>query len=201
MNSAFKKVGVRIGVSDLCFAKLTKDDHTGTTYDSDIHSAPGVVEIALTANTTEDQLGADDNPMYDILNSKDGFDVSITMASLGSDGCAYLLGSTIDANGVEVEGSDDIAPYVAAGFKSKRSDGSYDYIWLLKGKFAQGDSTYRTAEQGTVNWQTPVLNGKFAPRISDKKMRARVNSKNEAAANTIKTFFDSVYSPSITAES
>ena len=190
--TTFKKMGVLIGCKDLVFAECTADDASTITY-GDIHQAPGVIEVALTAQISEDQLGADDNPYYEIMNSKDGYEVSITQAALGSDMTAFLLGSTIDTNGVEIESSADSAKYVAMGFKTARSDGSYDYIWLYKGKFAPGDETFHTKEQGTVNWQTPALTGTFGPRIKDGKIKARVNSQDQAAASIIATFFTQVY--------
>ena len=119
--------------------------------------------------------------------------ISFTQAALGADMTSFLLGTTVDTNGVEVENASDEAPYVACGFKAARSDGSDDYVWLYKGKFAPGDQTYHTKEQGTVNWQTPTLNGKFGPRICDKGIKARVNSEDQAAASILGTFFDSVY--------
>ena len=45
----------------------------------------------------------------------------------------------------------DVPPWVVMGFKASRSDDSYDYIWLYKGKFKQGDMTFHTKEKGTVN--------------------------------------------------
>ena len=120
--TAFNKVGVLIGCRGVVFAKLTKDDSTGVTYETEIKSAPGVVEVALTALTSSDNLGADDVALYEILNSVDGFDVSIVMASLGNDARAFLLGNKIDDNGVLIESSDDIAPYVAMGLITARSD-------------------------------------------------------------------------------
>lgn len=189
----FKKLGVLIGVRDLVFCELTKDEATGHTYATDVKAAPGVIEVALTAQVTEDQLGANDNPYYEIMNSRDGFEVSVTQAALGTDMTSFLLGSTVDTNGVEIEASTDIAKYVAMGFKSARSDGTDDYVWLYKGKFAPGDETFHTKEQGTVNWQTPVLTGKFGPRVHDNKMRARVNSADQTAASILGTFFDTVY--------
>lgn len=193
-KTAFKKPGVLIGCSSVVFAKLSDDVNDGaTTYESDIHGAPGVIEIALTAKITNEHLSADDVALYEILNSLDGFDISMTMASLGDDACAFLLGNTIDSAGVRIESADDVAPYVAMGFKTLRSDGSYDYIWAYKGKFAQSDATFRTKEQGTVNWQTPTLTGTFTPRISDKRIRAIVNTNTETAKTILSTFFDSVY--------
>ena len=197
-SSSMKKLGILIGCRDVVFAKMTEDTATGTTYAEDIFAAPGVIEIALTASVTNEKLGADDVAIYETVTSLDGFDVSMTMASIGPDGKAYLLGATQDSNGVLLEGSNDDAPYVAMGFKTARSDGTDDYVWLLKGKFAQGDSTFHTKEQGTVNWQNPALTGTFMPRISDSKIRASVNTGDEKAATIIKTFFDKVYESTTT---
>lgn len=196
--TAFKKQGVLIGCHGVVFCKLTKDESTGTTYDIDIKSAPGVVEIALTAQNTNETLGADDIALYEAMTGLDGFEVSLTMASLGADAQAFLLGGTVDEKGVLLEGAADVAPYVAMGFATPRSDGTEDYIWLYKGRFAQGDATYRTKEQGTVNWQTPALTGTFLPRVSDKLLRAIVNSGAEEAAEVISTFFAKVYEKSAT---
>lgn len=199
-NTAFKKPGVLIGCRDVVFAKMKEDIATGTTYDTDIRSAPGVIEIALTSQNTNESLGADDIALYETMASLDGFEVSITLASLGADGQAFLLGSTVDQNGVLVEGAADNPPYVAMGFKTARSDGTDDYVWLYKGRFVQGDATFRTKEQGTVNWQTPVLTGTFLPRVSDKAMRATVNSADTASQAILESFFNAVYEKTSAAE-
>lgn len=192
-TTAFEKKGVLIGCKDLVFAKLTKDDSTECTYNETLRSAPGVIEIALTAQNTSDTLGADDVALYEVYESNDGYEVSLTTAMLGNDMTAWLLGRTVGEDGVMIESADDNAPYVAAGFKAARSDGSYDYIWLYKGRFAQSDQTFRTKEQGTVNWQTPQLTGHFVPRQNDRKIMARVNDHDEAAAEILPTFFSAPY--------
>lgn len=196
-NETMKKIGIVIGCKDVVFAKLTSDKSDGTIYDANIFSAPGVIEIALTAQVTSESLAADDVPLYEVFNSLDGFDVSVNMAAVGSDGKAYLLGNTIDNNGVLVEASNDDAPYVAMGFKTPRSDGSEDYVWLSKGKFAQSDSTYHTKEKGQINWQTPTLKATFMPRISDNRIRFTANTKDTKSAGILDTFFNSVYVPTI----
>ena len=193
--SSFEKRGILIGCRDVVFAKMSEDSATGTTYATDVMQAPGVIEIALTANVTAEQLGADDVETYEMLNAMNGYDVSLTMASLGTDAAQFLLGSAPDSKGVLVEKGDDVAPYVAMGFKTARSDGSDDYIWLYKGKFAQSDATFRTKEKGQANWQTPVLTASFGPRISDKAIRAIVNSNATGFATIKDTFFTTVYAP------
>lgn len=189
----FEKTGILVGCRNVVFVKMTSDDSTGSVYDADVYSAPGVIEIGLTAQTTNENIAADDVSLYEVFTSLDGFDVALNLASLGPDGRAFLLGNEVDANGVLVEASNDDAPYVAMGFITARSDGSDDYVWLYKGKFAQSDATYHTKERGQVNWQTPTLNGTFMPRISDSKVRATVNSSEAKAASILATFFDSVY--------
>jgi len=193
-DTTMKKLGILIGCRDVVFAKMTADEASGATYEAGLFKAPGVIEVALTAQVTNESLAADDVPLYEVLNSLDGFDLSLTMASVGNDGKAYLLGNNVDTNGVLTEASDDDAPYVAMGFKTARSDGSDDYIWLYKGKFAQGDSTFHTKERGAVNWQTPVLTATFIPRIADKKIRAVANSEDSAFATAKATFFNAPYS-------
>lgn len=192
-TTALKKHGILIGCRDVVFAKMTADAASGTTYESTIYTAPGVIEVGLTAQVTNEHLGADDVALYEVFNSLDGFGLSLNLAALGPDGRALLLGNTVDAKGVLMESADDNAPYVAMGFKAARSDGTDDYIWLYKGKFAMSDMTFRTKEQGQVNWQTPTLSATFVPRISDKKVRATVNSADENAATILSTFFNSVY--------
>ena len=189
-----KKTGILIGCRDVIFCKVATDAASGTTYDEEnMFKAPGVIEIAMTAQTTNESIGADDVEIYDAMASVDGYEVGITMAALGPDAKAFLLGNTVDSKGVLLEGSGDDAPFVAMGFKAARSDGSEDYVWLYKGKFAAGDSTFRTKEKGAVNWQTPTLTGTFGPRISDKAIKASVNNKDSLATSILATFFSSVY--------
>lgn len=197
-STTMKKIGTLIGCEGLVFAKLTADTSGAsgaTTYDASLFEAPGVQEIALSAQTTSEQLPADDIPLYEQVNLLDGYELSVTMAALGSDAVAWLLGHSIDTNGVLVKKDSDVAPYVAVGFKTPRSDGSMDYIWFYKGQFAPGDETFRTKEKGKVNWQTPTIKGTFGSRISDHMIQTVVNDKDTLAASILATFFSAPYTP------
>lgn len=198
-TTSFVKKGVLVGTKGVVFCKVDADASNGTTYDDEIKSAPGAIEVGLAYQLSEDQLGADDVAAYEIENSVDGIEATLTMASLGVDACAYLLGHSVDSKGVMIENKDDVAPYVAMGFAAKRSDGSTDNIWLYKGKFKPSDQTFRTREKGKVNWQTPKITGTFAPRISDGRMKAVVNSTDTGVdATALAGFFDSVYEATFT---
>lgn len=199
-NSSLERYGVLIGCENVVFCRVDEDSATGTTYESDIKSAPGVIEIAITPQVTNEQFGADDIAVYESVTGLDALEVSLTIASLGADAKAYLLGSSVDANGVLIDNAEDQAPYVAMGFKAPRSDGSMDYIWLYKGKFAHSEEKFRTKEKSKVNWQNPTLKAVFMPRVSDKALRAVVNSSNTAATSVISGFFSTVYQNSTNPE-
>ena len=189
------KKAVLIGVENLVFAPLTQDDSSGVAYGTEYKHVPGLIEVALTAQVSEDQLGADDNVGYEVLNTNDGYEVSITLAALGADASSFLLGTTMDSNNVEIENAGDNPPWVAMGFKALRSDGTYDYLWLYKGTFSPSDATYHTKEKGNVNWQTPAVKGKFVPRDSDKQVKCRVHSDitGTNASTVLAGFFSTVY--------
>ena len=57
MEKKLNKLGVVIGCRDVVFAKITEEDNSKTTYAEEITSAPGVIEIALTAQNTNESLG------------------------------------------------------------------------------------------------------------------------------------------------
>ena len=197
-NVAHKKRGARIGVRGLVFAKLLTDASAGATYDTNLIEVPGLIEVALTATITDEALGADDNPVWDLYNALDSLDAAVTLGALGTDTEAFLLGRTIDANGVLLTKSTDAAPWVAMGFKTLRTDGSYDYIWLYKGKFKTGDDTSRSKERGAVNFQTPQITGTYGPRDFDSNIMARVNDGDEdLGQNTISTFLAAPYATGV----
>lgn len=192
----FAKSAIIVGVEGLVFCKVLTDTTTGTTYDESIHSLPGVQEIAITTSVSEDMFPADNIPTYDTASFVDSMEVSITVAALGREAEAFLLGRQMDANGVLMTTTSDVAPDVAMGFKATRKDGSIDYIWLYKGAFKPGDEKFRTQEKGKVNWQAPVVTGTFGGRLSDGKMRAKINTEDKDVTQAVlDSFFDAVYVP------
>lgn len=194
MKITHRKQGARIGARGLVFKELLSDTTAGVTYSADIHSAPGLIEVGLTSNITDEALGADDNPVYDQYSSIDSVEAALTLAADMNSLRAFLLGHTIDNNGVMHVNSNDVAPYVAMGWKSKRTDGSVDYTWLYKGKFKEGDGTHRTKEKGKANFQSPQIKATFGPTDYNGDVHISVNDHDDGVpAGVISTFLDSVY--------
>jgi len=72
--------------------------------------------------------------------------------------------------GVLIESKQDLAPTVALGFKSKKHNGKYRFVWLLKGKFELAADEYDT-EADKPAPKTAKLKGTFYSRDFDGNFR------------------------------
>jgi len=73
-------------------------------------------------------------------------------------------------DGVLIENKNDIAPTIALGFRSKKSNGKYRYVWLLKGKFELTADEYDT-EAEKPQPKSAKLKGSFYAREFDGNFR------------------------------
>jgi phi13 family phage major tail protein len=196
--SAFATKRVIIGVEDVRFCKITSDDSTGLVYDTTTYKAPGVVEIALSWQVTNEKLAADDNPAWEIMNSVDYVDITLTIASVSNAMKAFLLGHATDVSGGIVVSTNDAAPSVAMGFKTLRADGKFDYCWFYKGQFVNSDETFRTKEQGKTNWQTPKITGTFAATHYNGRISNHVSEGDPSVTEAyLSTYLTTVAQPAL----
>ena len=82
---------------------------------------------------------------------------------------AKLQGAKV-IDGVLIENKNDIAPTIALGFRSKKSNGKYRYVWLLKGKFELTADEYDT-EAEKPQPKSAKLKGSFYAREFDGNFR------------------------------
>lgn len=188
----------RIGLSDVYIAKVLTDISTGipaTTYDT-----PVKIASALTAKIspkTNSQNVYSDDTLEEIETSFDSIDVEVGINQLSLESRALLQGLEV-INGEISESSEDIAPDVALGFRSLKSDGTYEYVWLLKGKFQTVEDEYAT-KADKIDSKTPTIKGTFGPRLSDKKYRIIADSKT-AGTTRISGWFTAVPAPLTSAQ-
>ncbi|MNB67230.1 hypothetical protein D3C81_309330 [compost metagenome] len=155
--------GVRIGFKDLFYAKLEEDSTGSIVYGSPVRLAKAITgTVTPTVNT--ETLFADDGPA-ETASSIGGIEVQYGIDDLSLPTQADLLGKQI-VDGVLIDSNDDIAPYVAVGFRSLKSNGKYRYVWLLKGKFSIPEDSYETKGE-TPSFQTPTISGTFVTRDHD----------------------------------
>jgi phi13 family phage major tail protein len=157
----------QVGLQNITIATLTKDDNTGATY-----GTPSKLERSIKATikpkTSQQKLYSDD-AVEEVINSFDSVEVEIELNQLSLESRALLQGATV-VKGVLKETKNDIAPTIALGFKSKKSNGKYRFVWLYKGSFELTEDTYET-EEDKVKGQTAKLKGTFYAREFDGAFR------------------------------
>jgi phi13 family phage major tail protein len=171
----------QIGLKDIHVAILTKDDATGATYE-----APTKLERAINAKlspkSNSENLYSDD-AVEDIISTFEVIEVEIELNQLSLESRAKLQGSKV-VKGVLIENKDDVAPTIALGFKSKKNNVKYRYVWLLKGKFELASDEYDTeAEKPKV--QSAKLKGEFYARDYDGNYRFITDGDIEGTDETI----------------
>jgi len=155
--------GVQVGLKNLYYAVLTKDDATGVSYLAPVKIA-GAINAKISPKSNTEVLYADDGP-DETATALGEIDVEFEAKDISLTDQAALLGHSI-VGGVMLKKATDVAPYVALGFMSKKSNGQYRYIWLTKGMFALPDQEYATGED-KPKFQTPKLKGTFVKRTYD----------------------------------
>lgn len=152
-----------VGLKDITIAMLLADNGSLTTYE-----APTKLERSIKASlkpkASQKKLYSDDT-VEEVINTFDSIDVEIELNQLTIASRAILQGATV-VKGVLVEKSTDIAPTLALGFKAKKSNGKYVYVWLYKGTFELCEDTFETAED-TLKDQTATLKATFYSRDYD----------------------------------
>lgn len=157
----------QIGLRDIHIALLTKDEDTGATYAAPV-KLERAVSAKLTPKTNSENLYSDDT-VEDVLSSFDSIDVEVELNQLSLTSRATLQGSKV-VKGVLIESKEDIAPTIALGFKSKKHNGKYRYVWLLKGKFELASDEYDT-EAEKPSPKSAKLKGIFFSRDFDGNFR------------------------------
>lgn len=157
-------MGIQIGLDNLVYSTLTKDDATGVTYATPV-KIPGAISAKVSTKTNSATLYADDSAA-ETASAVGETEVEFNMKDLPLDVQAVILGHSVD-KGVLVKKSSDIAPYIAMGFRSVKSNGKYKYVWLLKGKFETNDIEAKTLED-KPDFQTATIKGTFVAREFDK---------------------------------
>ncbi|KZL93974.1 major tail protein [Clostridium magnum] len=176
-----------VGVENLVYAVLS--DEVAPTYGTPALISPAI-NVKINPKSNSDTLYAD-NRAVETVSSMGEVDVEIETQDLPLEVQAVLLGHTLDTTTkVMSYEADDIAPYVAIGFKVKKANGKYRYVWLLKGKFSEPEEEHSTQEDKT-KFQTPKLKGTFLTRADGKwKYTADEDSGFTGGA----TWFTKVYS-------
>jgi phi13 family phage major tail protein len=165
--------GVAIGLADLHYALLVTDPAPGgvATYETPVR-IPGVISANVNPNSSNGTLFADNGP-YETASSIGEISLELNVADLPMEVQAVLFGHSI-VGGVMLRKSTDIPPWVAIGFRSLKSDGTWRYTWLDKGKFSLPEQSNQT-KGDSVEFQTPTTSGSFVKRDCDDEWERHID--------------------------
>lgn len=188
------------GVDNLVAAEvLTDDNELGGGYTTDdVFTIAGIAEISKSTETSSATNYYDNIPAI-VINSEGSDEISLTCSVPDLATYAKLVGKDIDtATGAMIDG-EATPKYFALGYRFKRTDGTYRYVWRLKGKFAIPDETSATEDDGTdTNNMTLTYTGistthKFTK--GGKSAKAVVVDDTPTSKCDVSTFFDEVTTP------
>lgn len=155
----------RIGVEDLTFAKILTDvDGGSTTYDTPWALGKKLIKISPKQKTSMEPQYADDITA-DVYVDEGDIEFSIDLTDITEDEKAMLLGQTM-SDGIRSPSNNDVKPYWAVSFKSKKRNNNYKFYKFLKVIFSEPIEDFETKKDKTQP-QTDQLSGLGIQRISD----------------------------------
>lgn len=182
---------------DLYVAPVTQNDVTAYAAGTPVKLARAISGKVYDKFSVE-KIYSDDG-VEDTVETYEGTDVEFEVNSLAPQDKALLFGH-LYKNGWLVKNKDDKAPEVAVGYRAKKLNGKYEFVWMYVGTFGQGfDDNYQTQED-KVTTQTATLKGSFYERACDGNFEAQVDESNLLAEHTdaaaaIKNWFEKVQEP------
>lgn len=178
-----------LGLKDLYYSVITEPDGAET------YGTPKKMAGAMTAELS---VSTADGALYvdDALAQSDSEFASGTL-KLGIDDLmpevsTEILGKKVDEKGVVWSGGEDNPPYVAVGFRAKKTGGKYRYIWLLKCRAKIPTEKFETKGE-SINYQTPEIELTFMRNKKHDKWKADYVGKE--TDETAKAWFNAVPEP------
>lgn len=150
-----------IGLRDLFRAPITAGADGVEVYGTPVRMAKAI-SAELSVEVAEAILYADDGADEIVKEFVSG-ELKLNVNDLTPADLAALLGQEQDDDSVVYAGESDDPPYFAIGFRAKKANGQYKYLWLYKVKFAIPSESYAT-KGDSIEFATPEITGQFIKR-------------------------------------
>jgi phi13 family phage major tail protein len=138
-------------VDSLYVAVITADTASAYTAGTPAFLAPAGEASQAPATSFGIQY-ADDQP-FDVMSSEAETKIALKVTNIDPATLALITGKVFDVASGRMWDGGGTAPYMALGWRSKKSNGKYRYYWFLKGKFDMPQESAQT-EQATPTPQT-----------------------------------------------
>lgn len=178
-----------IGLKDLFYAIINEQEGVET-YGTPKKMAK-VMEADLSVDTATETLYADDALDESVSEFSKGT-LKLGIKELTPEVAAEILGQMLDQNKVVWAGKDDEPPFMAVGFRAKKTGGRYRYIWLLRAKAQLPTEKFKTKGEA-IEFNTPEIEIDFTTRKKDEYWKADLVAKPEDEA--AQTWFTAVPEP------
>lgn len=191
-----------VGLDRLFYAPITESPTTG----DESYGTPVMLAKAMSAELSvelaEATLFADDGASEVVKEFKNG-KLSLGVDNIGREVAMALTGAKVDDNGVLISSSEDGGEPVAIGFRAKKSNGKYKYVWLYRVKFAV-PSTSLATKGDSITFSTPTIEGTVMRRNKldgqeKHPWKAEVDEGDTGVdSETISSWYTKVYEPEFT---
>lgn len=153
----------RIGLRDIYIATVTQNDAADYTT-----ATPIKLGRALSAKISDkfnsEKVYSDDN-VEDIIESYEGSDIELSVNALAPDDFANLY-NNLYKDGYLLKSSGDVSQEVAFGYRSKKRNGKYEFVWYYCGHFERPEEDLETLKE-KFDSKTPTIKGTFYARTKE----------------------------------
>lgn len=190
-----------IGLDRLYFAPITEDANGDETYGVPEKLAKAMT-VEMEIEVLEATLYADDGPAESVKEFGSGT-IKLGIDDIGKNAAEKLTGAEIDDNHVIISQSEGGGKPVAIGFRAKKSNGNYRYMWLYRVIFGI-PSVNLTTKGESIEFSTPEIEGTILRRnkLDDQGKHPWKSEANEDDASVprsvITGWYSEVYEPTFT---
>ena len=187
------------GVDNLVYAEVTKDDAEGFET-GQVKELAGAGEISKTTATSSATKYYDNGPRI-VINAEGADTITITSSVPLLATLAELTGKMIDPNTGAFIDTESEPKYYALGYRFQKTDGTYRYVWRLKGAFGIPDESSKSKDESTDTNNTQLTytgietSHEFTVGTKKKAAKAVVVDDTPDSKCDVSTFFDRVTTP------
>jgi len=207
LNKELGEVVEYRGIEGLVAAEVLKDNNNSGENEGyvtgEVFSIAGIAELSRATESSNESKYYDNMPAL-VISSTGADEVTCTVSAIEQEVYGKITGQQYDTEtGTLIEGERETR-YFALGYKTKKTNGDYVYVWRYKGTFNIPESTHTTENDGTdANGQEITYTGIKTTHKFDKVKDKKGNKKGAKAINVdlgkdladVTGFFDKVTTP------
>lgn len=168
------KQAYRINIKNPVYAEVLTDTDSGTTYGT-VKSLGEAQNAGVTATVATGQLYGD-GAIVDSSSVLTGLTLALDVTKIPVEARADIYNIEVEDGVLKEEGGKN-AKYIAIGYEVEQTDGSSEYVWLLKGR-PQPLSSSVAQSEGNITYSTDSMAVDFVKRKSDNMLRYFADSAN-----------------------